>query len=74
MRSDAFDEGLPSYTATDAARFRSTAVLIGQLYDVWNTYIEHGSQSGSAGIRTWATLPLFMQGEPDLRGRACVNR
>ncbi|GAA5997641.1 uncharacterized protein JCM10292_000990 [Rhodotorula paludigena] len=40
----------------------TTAVLIGQLYDVWNTYIEHGSQSGSAGIRTWATLPLFMQG------------
>ncbi|GAA6055707.1 hypothetical protein JCM3770_001031 [Rhodotorula araucariae] len=40
----------------------TAVVLVGQLYDIYRTFVEHGSQSQSAAIRTWATLPIFMQG------------
>ncbi|BGP52039.1 hypothetical protein JCM10450v2_008010 [Rhodotorula kratochvilovae] len=40
----------------------TAAVFIGQIYDIYHAFIQQGSQSQSAAIRTWATLPLFMQG------------
>ncbi|GAA6042174.1 hypothetical protein JCM8097_004998 [Rhodosporidiobolus ruineniae] len=40
----------------------TASVFIGQLVDLWNVFIDHKSQSRSSIIRTFAVLPLLLQG------------
>ncbi|GAA5859172.1 hypothetical protein JCM8547_008901 [Rhodosporidiobolus lusitaniae] len=38
------------------------AVMMGQIVDLWQVFVNHASQSRSSIIRTFAVLPLLLQG------------